>query len=384
MNPRTLPLDKKLERALQSGHPWLYRNHLPARHGLKHGDWVRLQAGKGRAVGLYDDHGQIAVRLFAADEVPGRALIARRVNDALDLRDMTVANRDTNAYRLVYGEGDYLPGITVDRYERYAVLQLYGSSLEALVPEVLHALTHRLSLRGVLQRRSGELEAIWGQRPPPEVTVSENGIKLIANLYEGQKTGLFLDHRDNRATLQLLCKDKRVLNLFSYTGAFSLYALAGGAAEVTSVDTASAATEDARRNFAINGYDPDAHHFLTADAFGLLDEWAAQGKQFDVVVLDPPSLARNKESRFAALRAYRKLNTQAARCVVPGGLLATASCTAQVSPTDFRELLGEAGAAAGRRLQIIHEAGHAPDHPVPAAFPEGRYLKFIVARVLEG
>lgn len=385
----TLTLDKRLEPALLSGHPWLYRNHLPP-HALRSGDWVRVQAGGAGAVGLYDAEGAIAVRLFSrgsngGEGVPGRAFVERRVNEALELRERLFAAeaQETNAYRLLYGEGDFLPGITVDRYERYATLQLYAPSLEVLVPDVVRALGPRLKLRGVVRRREGGLEALWGQLPPPELTVSENGLKLIANLAHGQKTGLFLDHRDNRLTLSRLCRDKTVLNLFSYTGAFSLYAARGGARHVTSVDIAPAATDDARKNFALNGFDPTEHAFVTADVFVLLERYVQGSERFEVVVLDPPSLARNKASRFAAQRAYRKLNAQAMRCALPGGLLATASCTSQVSPADFVALLGEAAAEAGRRFQIVHEAGHAPDHPVPASFPEGRYLKFVIGRVLD-
>ncbi len=376
MSLPTLSLSDALEPALLSGHPWIYRNHL-SKHGLHNGDWVRVRAGKAEAVGLYDEESAIAVRLFGA-EMP---VLAERVNEALALREELFKGRDTTAYRLIYGEGDYLPGVTVDRYGRYAVLQTYASSVEVIVPEVVKALA-KLKLRGVVTRGAGGLEPLWGEPPPPELTVRENGLKLLANLYEGQKTGLFLDHRDNRATLGRFCEGQSVLNLFSYTGAFSLYALQGGATHVTSVDIAPAATEDAKRNFEANGFDPGRHTFLTEDCFALLERYTQKGEGFDVVVLDPPSLARNKEKRFAARRAYRKLNALAARCVRPGGFLATASCTSQVSPADFLSVLGEAANGAGRRLQVVHEAGHAADHPVPATFPEGRYLKFVVARVL--
>lgn len=375
----TLTLEPGLEPALRSGHPWLYRNHLP-KHTLTTGDWVRVQAGTAEAYGLYDDAGQIAVRLFGSAPPHGEWLEAR-VHDALTLRAQVIGP-ETSCYRLLYGEGDFLPGITVDRYGRFAVLKTYTASVAGLVPTVVRTLSRALKLRGVLTRDDGELRSLWGELPPPELSVRENGLELLANLYDGQKTGLFLDHRDNRRTLERFTAGKRVLNLFSYTGTFSLYAARGGADQVTSVDVAPAATRDARRNFARNGFSPDAHTFLTADVFTLLGDYTKRGEQFGIVVLDPPSLARNKKSRFAALRAYEKLNAQALRCVAPGGLLATASCTAQVSPEDFRGVLAEAAARAGVRVQVIHEAGHAPDHPVPAGFPEGRYLKFVVARVL--
>ncbi len=375
----TLTLEPTLEAALKSGHPWVYRNHLP-KHSLQTGDWVRVKAGSAEAYGLFDADGQIAVRLFGA-ALPEGKWLEGRVRDALELR-AEIIGPDTNSYRLLYGEGDFLPGITADRYERFAVLKSYSESVSALVPEVARLLGMSLRLKGVVSRDSGETRALWGQLPPPELTVQENGLKLLANLYDGQKTGLFLDHRDNRQTLAGFTAGRSVLNLFSYTGAFSLYALRGGAAHVTSVDIAPAATEDARRNFALNAFGPEAHTFLSTDVFALLSEYVKRKEKFDVVVLDPPSLAHNKKSRFAALRAYTKLNAQALRCVSPGGFLATASCTAQVSPEDFRRVLAEAAASAGVRVQVVHEAGHAADHPVPAGFLEGRYLKFVILRVL--
>lgn len=375
----TLTLDKSLEPALKSGHPWVYRNHLP-KHTLATGDWVRVTAGSAEAYGLFDAEGQIGVRLFGSAPPQGN-WVEKRVQDALDLRAL-VSGPETDAYRLVYGEGDFLPGITVDRYGRFAVLRRYSPGVDSLVSVVASSVGKALKLRGVVSRDDGELRALWGELPPPELTVRENGIRLLANLFDGQKTGLFLDHRDNRQTLSRFTAGRRVLNLFSYTGAFSLYAVRGGAHHVTSVDIAPAAIEDAKRNFVLNGFDPEAHTFLSADVFALLAEYAARKEQFGVVVLDPPSFARSKKSRFAALRAYAKLNTQALRCTQPGGLLATASCTSQVSPEDFRAVLGEAALSAGVRVQVVHDAGHAPDHPVPATFPEGRYLKFLVARVL--
>ncbi|CAA9580369.1 MAG: Putative RNA methyltransferase Caur_2521 [uncultured Truepera sp.] len=375
----TLVLDRSLEPALKSGHPWVYRNHLP-KHTLSTGDWVRVRAGSAEAYGLFDAEGQIAVRLFGSAPPQGN-WVEKRVQDALDLR-ARVIGPETDAYRLLYGEGDFLPGITVDRYGRFAVLRRYSPGVDSLVSVVASSVGKALKLRGVASRDDGELRALWGDLPPPELTVRENGIRLLANLYDGQKTGLFLDHRDNRQTLSRFSAGARVLNLFSYTGAFSLYAVRGGAQHVTSVDVAPAAIGDAKRNFVLNGFDPEAHTFLSTDVFALLSDYAARKEQFGVVVLDPPSFARSKRSRFAALRAYTKLNAQALRCTQPGGLLATASCTSQVSPEDFRAVLGEAALSADVRVQVIHEAGHAPDHPVPASFPEGRYLKFLVARVL--
>lgn len=361
------------------GHPWVYHKHLP-QHDLETGEWVRVQAGKAWAYGLFDAESAIAFRLFGQEE-PSEAMVASRVRDALELRAAWFG-KDTNAFRLIAGENDFLPGLTVDRYERYAVLQTYADCLEmAVVPWAVKALSKSdLGLRGIVRRTDGELEVLWGSAPPPELTITENGLRIIANLYEGQKTGLFLDHRDNRALVERVSSGKTVLNLFAYTGAFSLYAARGGATRVTSVDIAPAAMRDAARNFDLNGFPSSEHAFVTADCFKLLEDYVREGRTFDLVILDPPSLARSRDNRFAAARAYRKLNALALRCVTPGGLLATASCTSQIGAEQFKEILLEAGGDAGRRVQIVQENGQAPDHPV--TFFEGRYLKFVLARVL--
>jgi 23S rRNA (cytosine1962-C5)-methyltransferase len=174
-----------------------------------------------------------------------------------------------------------------------------------------------------------------------------------------------------------------VLNCFAYTGAFSLYALRGGARSVVSADIGKGLAEATAANIALNGFDPARHSFVTADCFELLQGYVDAGRRFDLIILDPPSFAKSKQNRYAALRAYTRLNTLAMRCVAPNGLLATASCTSQVGPEEFKQMLAAAGSSAGRRLQIIHEAGQPLDHPVPAHFPEGRYLKFVVGRMLE-
>ena len=379
MSLPTLNLGDHMETPLASGHPWIYRNHLP-RHRLATGDWVRLEAGRAHAVGIYDADGAIGVRIFGRDAVPDARAIARRVDEALALRTPIEAT-DTDAYRVLFGEGDGLPGITVDRYGRYLSLATYSDGVETVVPDVVRALGKALRPRGIVRRRDGVLDALYGERPPPEITVKEHGLSFLANLYEGQKTGLFLDHRDNRAVVRKYARDAEVLNLFSYTGAFSIHALAGGARRVVDVDVAGPALEDAARNVAANGFPSERHVGLQADAFEAPSNEEFQ-RAFDLVVVDPPALARSKDQRRRAVRAYERLNAAALGCVRPGGYLATASCTAQVDPETFRGMLADAARTAGVRAQIVHEAGHAPDHPVPVAFPEGRYLKFVLARIL--
>jgi 23S rRNA (cytosine1962-C5)-methyltransferase len=241
-------------------------------------------------------------------------------------------------------------------------------------------------LSSIIYRSSfvvGRSSILWGDPPPKNLVVREHGIQFYADLRAGQKTGLFLDQRENRRFVEGLSSGRAVLNCFAYTGGFSLYALRGGARSVVSVDSGKGLAEAATTNIALNQIDSARHSFVTADCFELLSRYAEEGRRFDLAILDPPSFAKSKQNRFAALRAYTRLNALAIRCLTPGGLLATASCTSQIGPETFKEMLAAAAASAGSRLQILHEAGQPLDHPVPAHFPEGRYLKFVVGRVLD-
>ncbi len=377
-----LDLPASLRASLARGHPWVYRTQVPGEPDMPSGTWVRVRCGGWTAYGLWDAASPIAVRLLARQAVPDAAWVAARVAEAWEARAVVRAG-PTTGYRWLYGESDGLPGIVVDLYGEYAALHSYAGAVEPLVPWVADALHAHAPLRGIVwQRAGGEVKPLWGRPPPRDLVVEEQGLLFHADLLAGQKTGLFFDQRDNRRTLAAWCQGQAVLDCFCYTGGFSLYALRGGAASVTAVDAAAAAVDAARRNLALNGFDPAEHTLLVADCFDLLEQYAAAGRRFDVVVIDPPSLARSRDSRRAAERAYQRLNQWAMQCVRPGGLLASASCTSQVPPEAFRDILGEAARRAGRRLLILHEAGHAADHPVPAHFPEARYLKFVLARVL--
>ncbi len=404
-SPMAVPdvtVDLELKSRLASGHPWVYRNHVREGRRLNSGQWVRVRCGGFTAYGLWDARSAIAVRLFSRVAPPDAAWVAERVWEAWEGRAAIRATA-TSAYRWIYGEGDGLPGLVVDRYGDYAILQTYAESVQTLAPLAAAALRScDPELRGALLRErpasdeadfddepTGRAEAsparlrlLWGEAPPADLVVQEHGLFFHADLYRGQKTGLFLDHRENRLLVERLVGGRTVLNCFAYTGGFSLYALRGGAAAVTSVDSGKGLAEATAANLALNPVAAARHHFVTDDCFALLDAYAKAGRRFQALILDPPSFARQKRSLHAAVRAYVRINSLALRCLEPGGLLISASCTSQVGPEQFRAMLAEAATQAQIRLQIIHEAGQPADHPVPAGFPEGRYLKLVVARHL--
>ncbi len=377
-----LDLPASLKSSLDRGHPWVYRNQVPRDPGVPSGTWVHVRCEGFSAYGLWDAQSPIAVRIFSRRQVPDAGWVAGRVADAWAARS-SVRATPTTAYRWIYGEGDGLPGLVVDLYAEYVLVRSYVESVEVVVPWLAEALHAHARLRGIRWRRaSGRDEVLWGQPPPRDLVVEEHGLLLGANLEAGQKTGLYFDHRENRHYLAPWCRGQTVLDCFCYTGAFSLYAARAGATAITACDAAAGAVQAAQCNFALNGLDMSSHAFLVQDCFQLLDQYTADGRRFDVVILDPPSLARDRGSRRAAQRAYVRLNQRAMQCVEPGGLLATASCTSQVSPQAFLEALAEAARRAGRRLLIAHQAGQPVDHPVAAHFPEGRYLKFVLGRIL--
>jgi 23S rRNA (cytosine1962-C5)-methyltransferase len=383
----TLELPAQLKRGLQAGHPWVYRDHVPRGFQAASGTWVKVRAGGYSAFALWDETSKIALRLFSERGVPDADWVKERVAVALALR-RALLDEHTSAYRLLYGEGDGIPGLTVDVYGSFAVIVTYADSLETLVPWVVRALAELLKLHGVVRRarvRDGEpprLEVLHGRLPPRDLIIAEHGLRMQVDLFLGQKTGLFLDHRANRRFLAELCAGKRVLNLFSYTGAFSLHAARAGAASVTSVDLSQPAARAARTNFELNGLDPEQHEFLAEDVFEFLERTRQAGTSYDVVICDPPSFANSREQQRNALRAYVSVNSSGLRVLETNGIYAAASCTAQVSGDAFRGVLAEAAVNAKRRLQIFHDAGHAADHPIFAGHPEGRYLKFLVARAL--
>jgi len=398
-----ITLPSQLKERLAQGHPWVYRNHLPPNLRLPAGSWVRARCGGWSGYGLWDTHGQIAIRIFSERQVPDARWVRERVQAAWQLR-APLRDAGITAYRWLFGEGDGLPGLTVDLYGDWAVVQTYMDDAGKLLDWLVAALKDVAPLLGVVLRtREAEQEepatdhrptpnetasdkarrvsVIWGNAPPKNLIVREYSIQFYADLRAGQKTGLFLDHRENRRYVEVVSESRSVLNCFAYTGAFSLYTLRGGARSVVSADIGKGLAEATDANIALNQLDARRHSFITGDCFELLNQYVDEGRQFDLVILDPPSFAKSKQNRYAAGRAYTRLNALALRCVAPGGLLATASCTSQIGPEAFKELLAAAGASAGKRLQIIHEAGQPIDHPVPAHFPEGRYLKFVVARV---
>jgi 23S rRNA (cytosine1962-C5)-methyltransferase len=381
-------LRKPLERTLALGHPWVFRDALDL-GDARPGELVTVLDARGRFVGRgIADDGPIGVRVFVTRDEPVDArLFAQRVREAAALRARIVPP-ETDAYRLVHGEGDRLPGFVCDLYGAHASVQLDGGGADAWREVFLDALAPVLTERGVEtvlvrtgKRGARTVEVARGPAPPPLVSVRERGMVLVVDLVSGQKTGLFLDHRESRAEVRSFARGLRVLNLYGYTGGFSVAAGLGGASAVTTVDVAPRAIELAELTWQRNALSAP-HRGVVSDVPVFLADAAARGERWDLVVCDPPSFAPSERALPAALESYRSLHRACLKVLAPGGLYVAASCSSHVDRADFDATLRDAGLRPGAALQVLSRGGGAADHPRLAAFPEGDYLKVVVARVL--
>lgn len=390
-----LELGKNLGRHLKAGHPWVFRNALQSTPKLPPGSVVDLtENGRFVARGYYDPLSPIAVRVLTRDarESIDRDFFVRKVRACFEHRQELLDLSDTDSYRLVHGEGDGLPGVVVDLYAGFAVLKLYSAGLTPYRPLVLEALRELSGMAGVLGRDEvGRDDAeddegargakvLWGQRAPELVSIRERGAQFLVDVWGGQKTGFFLDQRENRHLVRRLARGRTVLNCFCFTGGFSVNAALGGATSVFSIDQDADAIALARRNFVANGLVPEQHDFVAGDVFDALASFKKEGRTFDLVILDPPAFAKSQRAVQAALDGYASLNRQALSVLRPGGLLATASCSARVSQAAFLDAVKEAAFNAEEELVLVEERYQPPDHPLRLQFPEGRYLKFLVLR----
>lgn len=398
-----IELARPLRDAIWLGHPWIYRQALRSPPDLPSGTAVDITDRNGFvARGLYDQHSPLAVRVYTLDESESidASLVAKRLSAAYQVRRRTLPGlgTETTGYRLCHGEGDRLPGIVIDIYGPIAVVITDGDAARTLLSAVVSALKACADELGITtiyerhQRRQGHGGGLLFGNPPQlapedrgrhplELVFREHGMRLLVDVENGQKTGMFLDQRENRRLIRDISAGLSVWNGFSYTGGFSLAAALGGATRVVSVDRAEAAIDTARRNFALAGLPLADHEFLAEDAFAALARSKTRGEHFDLVIVDPPSFAPTQQAVPGALSAYRRLHEQAIDLVTQGGLLAAASCSSHIDEKAFLSTICDAAVAKKRAVQLLEIRSQPSDHPTLPAFPEGRYLKFILCRV---
>lgn len=389
MTEPTLVLKSGKDRPVRFGHPWIFSGAIDRIDGeVAPGGVVRLCAADGSALGraYFNPRCAIAARVLTRhDEPVDAAFIRERLAAALGLR-RAILPESTNAFRLVNGEGDGLPGLIVDVYASTVVLQCLTAGADGLRPLLLAALQELLAPDCIYERSSGAvrreegLESFDGVRHgslPGMVEIVENGLRFAVDIEHGQKTGFFLDQRDNRQWARGLAGGRRVLNAFGYTGAFAVYAAAGGAAQVVSIDSSAPALVAAQRNVALNPSNVGSE-WIEADVFHSLRQ---PQEPFDLLVLDPPALVKRRHDVDRGARAYKDLHLQAFRHAAPGAFLLTFSCSQHLSRELFAKIIHGAAADARRDVQIVRQLGAGGDHPVALAHPEGEYLKGLLLRV---
>lgn len=380
-----------------SHHPWVYPTALADSNDVPDSEaQVLLRSAEGRfiAYGLFNPHSNVRVRLYSWNEaIPlDDALWRQRIATAVELRRQLWGGfSPETACRLIFSEADQLSGLVVDRYGDWLVVQFTSRALAARKAVILDTLRELLSPRGIYLRTEkgiGSIENLkiedglaWGEAPPRPLFITEHGIRFGVDLAEGQKTGFFLDQRENRRRLADLASGKRVLDMFCYSGGFSMNALVhGGAREVVAIDGSEGAVRLATANAELNGV-AERFRVTKEDGFKGLERLAAAGERFDVVVLDPPKMARRRNAVPAALRGYFSLNRLALDLLVPGGMLMTCSCSGVVSHDEFVSTLAKVSLDAGRHLQILEARGPSPDHPASIHCLESDYLKCYLCRV---
>jgi 23S rRNA (cytosine1962-C5)-methyltransferase len=389
------------DKALREGHPWIFAGAVARLEGPEDSPLARVVDARGRpaGIGFYSPRSQIRVRLLAGGgggpdgEIGGVVgivgIVGDRLDEALALR-RAVVPADTTGFRLLNAEGDGVPGWTIDRFGSTLVSQITVAGLEAVRGEAYAALAARLPDHAVLQvddlpaRQAEGLPSAAGRRDavrgtvPAEAVFTESGLTFAADLTGGQKTGFYCDQRDSRRLTESLAGERSVLDLFAHTGAFGIYALRGGARQVTHVESGARAIERGRRQYTMNGLDAGQAEWVKANVW---EELRQRQAKYDMVICDPPPLARKRGDLDAAARAYKDLNRLALGRLAPGGLLLTWSCSGAVDAKLFRQILFAAAVEAGVRVALLSQLGAAADHPVAISHPQGEYLKGWLATV---
>ena len=391
-------LKKGEGRTIKSGGAWIFDNEIESIMGhFENGDIVRVQDFDGYPMGkgFINQNSKIRVRMMTRreDAVIDREFLRMRVKDAWEYRKHTV---DISSCRIIFGEADFLPGLVVDKFSDVLVVESLALGIDRMKTEILNLLKEMLAedgiqIRGIYERSDAKvrlnegMDRVKGFLSEPfdtNVPITENGIRYLVDVKEGQKTGFFLDQKYNRLAIQRLCRDARVLDCFTHTGSFALNAALGGARSVLGVDASESGCARARENARLNGME-DRVEFLCADVFELLPQLEQEGEKFDVVILDPPAFTKSRNSVKNAVKGYREINLRGMKLVKPGGYLATCSCSHFMDYELFTKTIHQAARSAHRRLRQVEYRTQAADHPILWAAEESYYLKFYIFQVCE-
>ncbi|MCA0762161.1 class I SAM-dependent methyltransferase [Vibrio vulnificus] len=391
-------LVKGREKSVVRRHPWIFSRGIDRVEGNPQlGETVDVYGhdGKWLAKAAYSPESQIRARVWSFDKQEiNKAFFVKRIQEAQLLREDVIVRDGLTGYRLIAAESDGMPGVTIDRYQNFFVCQLLSAGAEHQKQNIVDALIEVFPDCNVYERsdvsvrkKEGIQETtgvLHGEMPPKSVVIEENGVKISVDIVGGHKTGFYLDQRDSRQQAMKYVKDKEVLNCFSYTGGFGLYALKGGAKRVINADVSQPALDTAKFNAELNEFDISKKRavFLNADVFKLLREYRDQGTTFDVVIMDPPKFAESKAQLNGACRGYKDINMLAMQILKPGGTLLTYSCSGLMDQVLFQKIIADAAVDAGRSVKFVERFEQAADHPTDTAYPEGFYLKGFACKVL--
>lgn len=382
-------MKKNEERRITSGHQWVFSNEIKETSGnFQAGDIVELHRHDGMflGIGFFHPHSLISFRFLSSeDEEISPSFFSKRISAAYELRKKLYPDSET--FRLVHGESDFLPGLIIDKYDDYISVQTFCAGMDLRLETICDTLESLFHPKAIIERNESPLRSLENlperkgvlRGSFEESIIVENDIKLSINLLSGQKTGIFLDQRENRQRIRRFVRNAKVLDGFCNEGGFSFNALAGGAQSVLSIDISGYAIDRAKENAALNQF--KNIDFLTADVFDELKNLVGLNKKFDVVILDPPSFARSKRSVPTALKGYREINSLGLELLSAGGFLVTASCSHHVSEEDFLHTVERVAQKKKRKIRLIELHGASPDHPVLPAMPETKYLKFAIFHV---
>jgi 23S rRNA (cytosine1962-C5)-methyltransferase len=386
---RKVVLKPGREKALRNRHPWIFSGAIASFPSFENGEVLPVysDAGTFLAKAYFHNENSISGRVLSFLDEPIEEAVDRLLNKAIALREKMFDRLQTNCFRLINAEGDGLPGLIVDVYDEYAVMQINTHGMQRLKPFLIEKLKLKLKLRGIYERsQSGarkqegltdSIGPLFGDCPK-DILVKENGISFLVSIEEGQKTGFFLDQREMRQLILRLSKNKRVLNCFSYTGGFSLFALKGGASKVTSVDSSEEACRYAMENTLLNHIPLDQHEVIKADVFDYLKTCK---ESFDLIILDPPAFAKKRQDVNDACRGYKEINRRAFEILPPNSYLLTCSCSYFISEDLFQQVVFQAAIEAKRDAIICSRHIQATDHPVSLFHPEGAYLKSLLLHI---
>ncbi len=392
----SVKLKKGRDKSFNRKHPWIFSGAIDSIKDINtNGETVEIFSGDGKFLGYgsYSLHSQISVRVlsFNPEDQIDKDFIQNRIETAAQFRKQIINPETTNAYRVINAESDFLPGLVVDKYGDFLVCQFLSAGAEFWKKETIEILLNIFNPTGIFERSDVEVREkeglqqfkgiLYGKEPEELIEILENGNKFLVDINLGHKTGFYLDQRDNRKLLETFSSEKEILNCFSYTGGFSVYAIKAGASKVVNLDSSLEALSLAETNLTLNGIASSKYENVQDDVFKYLRKLRDTNKQFDVIILDPPKFAESVSQIEKASRGYKDINLLALKLLKKNGVLFTFSCSGHIVPELFNKIIADAATDAGREVHILKYLTQSPDHAMLTSFPEGLYLKGLVCKV---